>query len=901
MAIAFVAGTAANSTDGDTITTSAITTTGANLTVGRITSYVGSTAPTCIDSKSNSYTGLTTQNIGDGRVRLWYKLAPTVGTGHTFGLSQASSFASLSGAAFSGVASYDSENGATAASVTTLQTGAVTVAVGDLVVTAISGSNAATSYVVPTGYTLVGTATDHTGVSLSGAAAYKIITVAGTENPTWNWTGADNASAAIAVFKAAGGASPATTYAVTGPTSGAVGVASTTFTATPDGTSSDTVTPATNGSGTFTPGAVTFDGTATPKTFTYTPTSTSGSPHTLSFTNSGSLANPANKNYTVLPAPVVIAVNDAALFYSPYNWFKSGSSYALSNNPGAYLMVQFSGTSIKMTVDVSALTGAGESAGNYPTIGYFIDGAYTRLQLTSASTQLTLASGLADTTHRLDLFFVAAWFDSDRWSAPVQALKITGFEIDGGKVVSAVTPYTRRAIVYHDSNGEGYESLATGVTVANQDAGLSHALFYRHLLRAEVGLVAFAAQGYTVAVPSANLPNLQSSWPLYSAGRSRLTSGLFSPAPDAVICPMGQNDGVSVQVACQAMITAWRAAAPLAAICICSPPNQNRASDLSAAVAASLDANAFWIPIPENLLNSTTFSNGTHLTGLRGQPRYAGMLGAGITAALFAVPASYTSAANVRLGTDRGDGVTGTCAIPSAANVLSGVSVDATTGTYVVVATSNVKSGVTYGAGSALTGTYTVTLPTAAQVLTGVSFGAPQTSLTGTVTLPSAAAVLTSASFGPGGATAGTYVAPLAATVQSGVPFGPSSSLTGSFDPVTGNYTNPGAGNVVSPVVYKFAGTTFTGTFTGGSGGTYSDPGSGNVKIGVGYIFNNVAFTGTYDGSDRWSDVGIAHVEQGFAYRANSTSVNRTGTLENPTDEEIAIAWWTYFQRTLTE
>jgi lysophospholipase L1-like esterase len=91
----------------------------------------------------------------------------------------------------------------------------------------------------------------------------------------------------------------ATSYAFSGPSSGTVNVASTNFTVTPNGTSSATVTPASDGAGSFTPATVTFDGTAAAKTFTYTPTSTTGSPHTLSVTDDGGLTDPSSIDYTV--------------------------------------------------------------------------------------------------------------------------------------------------------------------------------------------------------------------------------------------------------------------------------------------------------------------------------------------------------------------------------------------------------------------------------------------------------------------------------------------------------------------------------------------------------------------------------------------------------------------------
>lgn len=65
--------------------------------------------------------------------------------------------------------------------------------------------------------------------------------------------------------------------------------------------------------------------------------------------------------------------------------------------------------------------------------------------------------------------------------------------------------------------------------------------------------------------------------------------------------------------------------------------------------------------------------------------------------------------ANVRSATSynfQGNSKTGTCVVPTAANVRSAVQVDATNGTLVVPGASSVKTGVTYDSGSSVTGTY---------------------------------------------------------------------------------------------------------------------------------------------------------------------------------------------------
>lgn len=67
-------------------------------------------------------------------------------------------------------------------------------------------------------------------------------------------------------------------------------------------------------------------------------------------------------------------------------------------------------------------------------------------------------------------------------------------------------------------------------------------------------------------------------------------------------------------------------------------------------------------------------------------------------------------------------------------------------------------------------------------------------------------------------------------------------------------------------------------------------PATTNVKTGVSFYIPSSfsAQSGTYDGSDRWSDPGEANVRLGTAYKANSTSNNKTGTLAGSTDPGVS-------------
>lgn len=89
----------------------------------------------------------------------------------------------------------------------------------------------------------------------------------------------------------------ATTYTLTGPSTGTVGFASSSFTVDPDGEFSGTITPSDGGDGgTFSPSSLTWSGTDESKTFTYTAASTGAK--TISTTDSGSLTDPSPLTYT---------------------------------------------------------------------------------------------------------------------------------------------------------------------------------------------------------------------------------------------------------------------------------------------------------------------------------------------------------------------------------------------------------------------------------------------------------------------------------------------------------------------------------------------------------------------------------------------------------------------------
>lgn len=193
----------------NTITTSsAIDTTGATLLVALISKYDAQSSTPPTDSKSNTWTALTSYWAGalnETECRLYYVANPTVGTGHTFTCPSGNQPA-LVVAAFSGVSTVspvDQQNGFGPANASTIQPGSVTPAEDDELV--VSGcAQYSSASMSASGMTVANTVPDNGGVNIGTAMAYVVQTTATAINPTWS-TGFSRCKAVIASFKAAAG------------------------------------------------------------------------------------------------------------------------------------------------------------------------------------------------------------------------------------------------------------------------------------------------------------------------------------------------------------------------------------------------------------------------------------------------------------------------------------------------------------------------------------------------------------------------------------------------------------------------------------------------------------------------------------------------------------------------
>lgn len=188
---------------GNSVTTDAIDTTGADLIV--INSSVYGVTGSVSDSKGNTWTACTNYETGTTGVRMWYCRNPTVGSGHTFTVSYTGSYPTASVSAFSGSAAspLDQQSGSNAwqypGSVTPSED-------NELLICCISWYPSGTVS-VDSSFAITDQVDYVSGAHMGGAMAYQIQTTATARNPTWSHSVSFSGVATnIATFKAAAAA-----------------------------------------------------------------------------------------------------------------------------------------------------------------------------------------------------------------------------------------------------------------------------------------------------------------------------------------------------------------------------------------------------------------------------------------------------------------------------------------------------------------------------------------------------------------------------------------------------------------------------------------------------------------------------------------------------------------------
>lgn len=208
MAYSLITSVVARTTNGDTVATSAIDTTGATLLVVGL-SYRPAFFIQIADNKSNTLTGVINQNGAAPASFIGIFENPTVGSGHIFSTSgDANSFPSISVLAFSGNAASPATDDTSSffnnPAATSIQPGSVVPTTDNQLIVTHGAFNAVTDANPPTidsGFTIqhfTGGLAEAYGLAI----AYKILVGSGAQNPTWTHIN-DLSVATIATFKAA--------------------------------------------------------------------------------------------------------------------------------------------------------------------------------------------------------------------------------------------------------------------------------------------------------------------------------------------------------------------------------------------------------------------------------------------------------------------------------------------------------------------------------------------------------------------------------------------------------------------------------------------------------------------------------------------------------------------------
>jgi lysophospholipase L1-like esterase len=240
-----------------------------------------------------------------------------------------------------------------------------------------------------------------------------------------------------------------------------------------------------------------------------------------------------------------------------------------ATNMGYYFKTNFTGTSCGLSLALVP--------GNSIKVGWTIDDGPCRYAvLTSAVHSLPLATGLSPGPHSI-FFYLSANISGVRWSNN-PGVRILGLALDPEASLSSPVIQPKLLVIYGDSIAEGQDLAGTS------DSFRTFCFAVAQQLNAELALLAFAGQAYTVGVPfnGTDVPPLytpshdeQSSWNKYWSNHSLLNdSGHFLHQPDYIINELSRNDAffvtngqttaAAMRDSIQGWLTAARAAAPRA-------------------------------------------------------------------------------------------------------------------------------------------------------------------------------------------------------------------------------------------------------------------------------------------------------------------------------------------------
>ena len=169
---------------GNDVTTDAIDTTVALFLVLLLANFANPSTGTISDSKGNTWTALTNRAGGGYNGRLYYCIAPTVGSGHTFTYTiTPNEFPTLCVFAHSdNVTSLDNQSGTGSGT----QPGNITPAGNNRLFICGVTTDSTDSPTINSSFTLSEIEAPVGSQHVGGALAYKLQTTGGSENPTWS-------------------------------------------------------------------------------------------------------------------------------------------------------------------------------------------------------------------------------------------------------------------------------------------------------------------------------------------------------------------------------------------------------------------------------------------------------------------------------------------------------------------------------------------------------------------------------------------------------------------------------------------------------------------------------------------------------------------------------------------
>jgi hypothetical protein len=212
-AITVVSGTnvCAGSSDGTTVSTAAVDTTGATLIVASVSDHPANSG-TISDSQTLTWTtSLSSANATGSEVKLFFAVATSTNASHTFTYSGASTFPAICVIAFAGTHAttpYTGQESTATAASNSVQPGSLTPSEDNCVV--VSGlsfnDNAGQTFSISGGWTIAGQVAYSGGQHFGVGLGYSIQTTATASNPTWSFAASSaDLGASSAVFKSDGG------------------------------------------------------------------------------------------------------------------------------------------------------------------------------------------------------------------------------------------------------------------------------------------------------------------------------------------------------------------------------------------------------------------------------------------------------------------------------------------------------------------------------------------------------------------------------------------------------------------------------------------------------------------------------------------------------------------------